>query len=216
MVRHSPFLVVLGALASACTATLPEGVGRGLLAFDPTPPPGVETHERPELRAGDRYAFLRGGELRQDYTIQSVDEEGVAVAAGDGHVLRRTKDLGYLGQWDENGRAVQRFAPFDARFHWPLWVGKRWKCDYVLLQLGEDARRIEVDYHVEEADRITVPGGTFDTLRIVRTERLRVDGETYLDRTAVNWYAPAVGLEVRQLIGGTEFELIEWTRGPGK
>lgn len=209
---------LLPMIAACAGAPMPDIAGRGLIAFDPEPPAGAETWDRPTFRVGDRYALLRGGQVRQDFVIVHAGgdggDSGVVVQDAAGHQLRRTADLGYLGQWDDSGDPVHLFAPEDTRFHWPLWVGKSWRCEYVDLQPDQPVRTVLVRYTVEDRDRVIVPAGTFETLRIARVETLKVDGETYLDRTSVNWYAPAVGLEVRQLIGGTAFELVEWTRAP--
>ena len=67
---------------------------------------------------------------------------------------------------------------------------------------------------VEALDRITVPAGSFDALRIVRTAMLQSDQGAFLDRSSITWFAPVPGIEVRQLIDGTTYELVEWTRGP--
>ncbi len=53
--------------------------------------------------------------------------------------------------------------------------------------------------------------GTFRALRIPRTSRLRIDNAgTFLDRVNVIWYAPDLGHEVRQVLGETSVELLEW------
>ncbi|MCA8953549.1 MAG: hypothetical protein KDE27_28820 [Planctomycetes bacterium] len=206
---------IAAALAAACqSAPLPDGEGRGVLAFDPDPPPGAATYELPTFRVGDRYALLRGGRMRLDFAIVAVGPDGVVVQDATGHQLRRTPELAYLGNWNERGEPVRLVSPADTRFHWPLWVGKTWRCEFVDRRAGAPPLVIEVRYRVEAAERITVPAGTFDTLRIARIERAMVEGEQFFDQTSLVWYAPSVGLEVRQLIGGTAFELVEWTRGP--
>jgi hypothetical protein len=62
-----------------------------------------------------------------------------------------------------------------------------------------------------------VPGGTFEALRILRTSRLVLDGpDKFLDRDSVIWYAPAIGIEVRQLLDETRVELLEWSAAKQK
>ena len=55
--------------------------------------------------------------------------------------------------------------------------------------------------------------GTFEALRIVRRAQL-VDKPDYLTSAQVFWYAPALGADVRQLVGETLVELVSSQRGP--
>ncbi|MBM4063061.1 MAG: hypothetical protein FJ265_18490 [Planctomycetes bacterium] len=208
----TPLLV----LAAACTGTpsLPEGRGRGLVACDPTPPPGATTWARPESRVGDGWTLLRGGEVRMRLQVVEAGPDRIVVRDEQGHRLLRDPDLGNLGEWPPEGDApLHRIDPADVRFHWPLWVGKKWQCEFA-DRTEQAAVTIRASYAVEGLDRITVPAGTFEALRVVRRARLVVEGEQYLVRTTCCWYAPAIGLEVRQLLDNTEFELVEWVRGP--
>lgn len=213
--RFALVLLLAAALAGCALGPMPEGTARGLIAFDPTPPSGAEVWERPSFRVGDRYTLLQGGVRELPFAVVQADDTGVVVQDARGFLLRRDPDLGYLGQWNPKGEPLRLLTPVDARFHWPLWVGKSWRCEILDRRRERPSRRIEVEYRVEDQDRVTVPGGTFDTLRIARVERLLIEGETFLERTSLTWYAPAIGLEVRQLNAtseGTMFELASWTR----
>ncbi|MCA8974543.1 MAG: hypothetical protein KDC98_07460 [Planctomycetes bacterium] len=205
-------LIVLG-LSACATAPMPDGIGRGVIAFDPEPPPAAVLYERPACEVGCRYALLQGGQIRQEFTVVESGTAGQVVRDASGHELRRDRDLGHLGEWNAEGEAVHLLSPADARFHWPLWVGKRWRCEYVDRRPGEPMRTLEVSYTVEELDRIAVPAGTFEALRIARVAVLKADGGRYLSRTSLSWYAPSIGLEVRQVRNDTAFELLEWSPG---
>lgn len=206
--------LLLFATACSSTGTLPPGTGRGLIAFDSTPPAGVTTWQRPTVQQGDTFTLLRGGQLKQKYVVTEVTAAGHTLQDAAGHRLKRDADLGNLGEWPPEGdEPVHALTPVDARFHWPLWVGKKWRCEFA-DRSKDKGMLLEVAYVVEALDTLVVPAGTFSALRIVRTSRLIVDGETYLDRTIVQWYAPEIGLDVRQLIDGTMFELAEFTRAP--
>ena len=106
-------------------------------------------------------------------------------------------------------------SPADVRYHWPLWVGKTWSCRFVDRVRGGQALTMQADYHVEGLDRVEVPAGTFEALRVVRRLRLAEPGaeNRFLTRTQVAWYAPELGIEVRQLLGDTLVELVEFTGG---
>lgn len=214
MLRASLLAFLPCLLVTACfSAPLPDGAGRGVIAYDPDPPAGAKLYPQPTFGVGDRFALLRGGQIRQQLVVVQADARGMVVQDAAGHTLRRTPELGYLGEWDAEGEPVNLRAPVDTRFHWPLWVGKQWRCEYVDRRRGAPLLTVEVTYRVEEVDQITVPAGTFETLRIARTAALKTaDGDKYFDRTSLSWYAPSIGLDVRQVLDGTAFELVEWTR----
>ncbi len=204
-------LVALAAVAhAACRgapAPLPGGEGPGLVRADDAPPPGAPTWARPEWRVGDRFTLVRGERLRGTFEVVARDEEGYEIDVGDGRRLRRDLDLGNLGEREiADGEPTRVLSPVDVRYHWPLWVGKRWECGFVDRARGGQALPMRASYVVEGLDRVTVPAGAFDALRIVRTLRLDLDGD-WLTRTQVLWYAPVEGLEVRQLLGDTMVEL---------
>jgi len=204
-------LAALGCRTSR-TEVVVGGEGRGLLAFDAEPPAGAELWQRPEPRLGDRFTVLRGGHARLSFQVVEVGAKGSTLQDEQGHRLRRDVELGHLGEWGPAGEtAIQRLSPVDVRFHWPLWVGKKWRCEYVDSTAGGAMLRIEAAYLVEGLDTVVVPAGTFQALRIVRRATLKADGEQFLDRTTFRWYAPSIGLEVRRVVDDTAFELIEWS-----
>lgn len=193
------------------------GEGSGLVAFDPEPPGAVETFTRPEWTAGDRMVFLRGGEQSMALRVEEVtDDTYVLVDEESGASLVRDKNLANLCEKvpDVEG-PVRVLAPADIRFHWPLWVGKRWRCNLLDKTLGGAAWPLEIRYHVEGMDEVVVPAGRFRALRIHRRMAVQTEGR-FLERESVIWYSPDIGLEVRQIVDGTPVELVEWSRGnPG-
>lgn len=211
------FTAVFTAGIAGCRGVpaLPAGTGPGLVAFDPAPPEGARTWPRPTWRAGDRFSFLRGGQQRLDLTVAAATREGYTLVDASGNRLRRGLDLSNIGEWPPEGdEALHELTPPDVRFHWPLWVGKRWRCRYVDRTAGGEALEIETSYAVEDVDTVTTPAGTFEALRIVRTSRLHRQGGLFLDRINVIWYAPEPGLEVRQVFGDTSLELVAWQSAP--
>ena len=213
--RAQPSLLFLAAcLFAACGAApgpLPEGGGRGLLRADSAPPVGVATFARPQWHVGDRFGLVSGERVRDEFVVRDVTDGHYELVDSRGRMLRRDLDLGYLGQWRvENGEVVgvDVMTPADVRYHWPLWVGKRWECEFVDRVRDRGAMPIRASYHVEALERVVVPAGTFEALRIVRRMRLAApDTDDLPTRVQIAWYAPAVGFEVRQLIGYSLIEL---------
>ncbi len=219
----SLLLPLVFALACGSAPKLPDGSGPGLVAFDPAAPASTQVFEPPEWHVGDAFTLLRGGRQRIEFRVAAATDDGYLLVDGNGNRLQRGRDLSNIGEWgpavadEPNGpteaTALHALTPPDVRFHWPLWVGKRWRCQYSDRTAGGNALPIESAYEVEDLDTVDTPAGTFRALRIVRTSRLRVDGGsggTFLDRVNLIWYAPDIGLEVRQVFGDTAVELVEW------
>ncbi|MBL9077026.1 MAG: hypothetical protein JNL08_05960 [Planctomycetes bacterium] len=212
--------VLFGLAAAACGAAPPRsepappaGDGAGLLQADADAPPGATTYERPAWQVGDRFTLVRGGVLAAEFEVVAADAGGYFVRGPGGVRLRRDLDLANLGEWHPDRDEPQHvLAPRDVRFHWPLWVGKRWSCEYVDRAAGQPALRTRASYLVEDLDTVTVEAGTFAALRIVRTLQLPDAGDRVLTRTQVIWYAPGPGLEVRQILGDSAVDLVAFAR----
>lgn len=190
-----------------------QAVGRGILSVSAEAPDGAELWPRPQWRVGDRFTLLRGERMKGTFTVRSIVDGAYVIDMGNGSMLRRDQDLGNLGHWLEStGEAERMMVPADARYHWPLWVGKQWTCEFAdRLRTGR-VMMMTASYEVEDMDRIEVPAGSYDALRIRRTLRFADGGDDVLTRAQMIWYAPAPGLEVRQLIGDTLVELVNHTR----
>lgn len=211
-------ILVLSFAIAACHSTPPptkaiDGAGRGLIAFDKAPPQGAKTYEQPTWHKGDRFVMLRGGHQRIAFTVSEVTGQGYTLTDESNNELLRGLDLSTRGE-RAHGEThnAHDLLPGDTRFHWPLWVGKRWRCEYLDKTLGGAVLPIETAYEVEGLDTVVVPAGTFQALRILRTSRLIAEEkDAYLDRVSLAWYAPDIGMEVRQVTGETSMTLVEWT-----
>ena len=209
--------VLLSCCLAACSSTsgdppVPAGpAGAGLLSFDAQPPAGAKTWNRPSWHVGESFVLRRGNRAQGQFRVTAIENGAYVLDTGGGPLLKRDLDLGNLGEWAPDGTALRELAPVDARFHWPLWVGKRWSCEFVDRAPGARPVAMQASYFVEDLDEITVPAGTFQALRVVRTVRL-VGTDQYLTKTQITWYSPDVGTEIRQLAGDLLLELVEHTR----
>ena len=191
-----------------------EPVGRGVVRVSAEAPADAEVWQRPLWRVGDQFTLVRGDRMTGTFTVRSNDGGVYVIDMGNGSLLRRDQDLGNLGHWrDSEEEAERAMLPADARYHWPLWVGKQWTCDFVDRARTGKPLRMSASYEVEAIDHVNVPAGSYEALRISRRLRL-VDGRAdVLTRAQMIWYAPDAGLEVRQLIGDTLVELVSYKRG---
>lgn len=217
-------LVAFGCLLAACQSAPDEApsvaaekseavAGRGVFEVSEAPQ-GAKLWQRPQWRVGDRFTLLRGERMKGTFEVTGIADGAYVIDMGSGSEIRRNQDLGNLGHWLKGKDGPERaMLPADARYHWPLWVGKRWTCEFVdRARSGRELRMI-ASYEVEDTDRITVAAGTFETLRIRRSLRL-ADDDVQLTTCQMIWYAPDAGLEVRQLLGDSMVDLVDYERGP--
>ena len=206
--RRAPLLLVAAACAAPEPAPgLPEGTGKGLLRADATPAE-VETCAAPVWKPGDRFVWRRGGAHKVATRVGSAGPDGYELVDEDSKiVLRYTKELGELGQRrDGIAEATIEMAPADLRYHWPLFVGKRWEVEVLLKVPGQAPRALRLEYHVEAKEALEVPAGRFVCYRICRRSRAAGNARG-LEIVAFHWYAPEVGHFVRRLENNVMLEL---------
>ncbi len=156
--------VVLSAavfVTSCGSSPPPLPPGPGLLSYDKTAPDGTDTFARPEWSVGDRFVFRHGGEQRVAVRVAAVDEHVITLLDEAGGARNRIdRELGYLSVEIGEGSALTRWDPVDARFSWPLWVGKRWTCQYVLREEGGSDVPVLAEYHCDAREELTVPAAS--------------------------------------------------------
>lgn len=204
----APFLLA-GCASPAPTAGVQ---GQGLVSVDAVAPEGAEIFDHPAWHAGDRFVFRNGDVMRLRRRVEVRPQGGYELVDEDGGgALELDADLGELGQQGADGEDGIRFDPVDARFAWPLWVGKRWTCHYVRRAPGEPPLPLLVEYHCDAIESVEVPAGTFRCLRIWRTASVAAKGD-YIDRVSLHWYAPEVGYVARRLSDSLLLELDDYQR----
>lgn len=165
--------------------------------------------------AGDTYLYrLVNGYNKEDlaqirYEVAKVEGGSVTLAVtpdkADGGVARTdvyTREGNWLRHPVENhGQAIEYvFATAYPAFVFPLDPGKSWSVRVPASVAASGERRsVRVDGRVMGAERIRVPAGEFDTVKIRRLvfpddERFTLS-ETQI--TEFDWYAPALGRPVR-------------------
>ncbi len=175
-------LLALALLAVAAASGIPTAGAQPLVA------------ERPTYAVGDRW-------IRSDgvYTLVGIEGETYEFRFTTGQIVTEvymSRDLS-LARVVRNG--VEQFAlEPPVPFAWPLEVGKQGTSTAVIRRSRGDARLqagipITVTWAVEAEEDVTVPAGTFRTLRVgVRMVGQGVKGGTTF------WYAP----EARQIVRG--------------
>ena len=209
--------VALAALvAGACRG--PSGAGErlppgpGLVTEDATAPAGSEVHERPAWRAGDRFVYRKAERVRIALrVVETVDGSLELVDEDSGRRLFVGPDQLERGQTEAGGEGGYRLDPGDQLVAFPLWAGKRWASQYVSRAAGRADLPLVSVYHCDGTERVTVPAGSFDCLRVWRRVRVAAEGD-FPERVALLWYAPEAGTVVRRLDDGLVTELVELHR----
>jgi hypothetical protein len=206
--RHDRRRWLIGGAALAGTAWL----GGCATSYQSNPPAGVNPRvETPRLAVGDEWRFdvvnRFNGEKQRAFVrriVASTPQELRCEVRIDGATNAVVEQ--YLPGWNPAQRSAgpglsnYRFEPSLTAFQFPLESGKTW----VVRVAGTDTvtrrrNRVVVRGTVDGWERIRVPAGEFDTLRVRREIELG-DGDMFRSQTEVletEWYAPHVGGVVR-------------------
>lgn len=100
-------------------------------------------------------------------------------------------DLNWIGQFAD-GKKLQSAEPCIRVFKWPLRIGEKWSSEYTLRDYsrGVHLHPSKIEVNVRTYEKVTVPAGTFDSLRIQAGEK------TF-------WYAPSIGWIAKEQIGSS-------------
>jgi uncharacterized RDD family membrane protein YckC len=161
----------------------------------------------PAIHVGDRYTYETVDSA--DSRVNNITTREI-IGISQGVVMQRSVNTksGYtrLIRYDTNWNVMSSgtpsgdesvFSPPLKYFDFPLAVGKTWEAHAMETnpKTGQ-TRSHTLRARVEAQETITVPAGTFDTLKIVSgTEAVGAD--KHLTGTDTSWYAPSVRRTVR-------------------
>lgn len=187
-------------LAAGCAAPLPQ-----------SPPPGVPVQvTAPDIRAGDNwvYAFHDGytkiskGTL--EYRVSAAQGDTVTVEVR--HNGRESVEL-YTRDWNWRERPMTnlqnfRYEPAYPALPFPLEAGKSWQAHVKATDpVTGRVNRVRIDGRVLGWERVRVPAGEFDALKV---RRLVYAGNHDYFRSQeyiaeFDWYAPQRGVVVKHV-----------------
>lgn len=191
-------LVLLAFLVAGCTAPLLQTAPAGVPAEVSAPP--IRAGDAWRYTAYDGYTHLPRGQF--DYRVESVQDDMVKVERT--HEGRASTEL-YTRNWAWRERPLTnlsdlRYQPAIPALPFPLHAGKTWRSD---IQATDPATgriyHVRVDGRVLGWERVRVPAGEFDALKV---ERRIYAGNFDFFKTEeriheYDWYAPQVGAVVR-------------------
>jgi hypothetical protein len=168
----------------------------------------------PTYQVGDRWVYRVQDGFRQKliweetHQVTAASPQGITVqvtAKGASIDDQRTETWSAPGVVQTGAvfdNETRRFEPPLIRYKYPLTVGERWSQRMRDLNnkdpgpYGGISRTVNVGGY----EKVTVPAGTFDAIRL--QVYMRLDDETFwrwpTDCTYTLWYSPALGVTVRE------------------
>ena len=173
------------------------------------PPPAIVVGgrvERPDIRVGDQWKYR----VTDGYTDETRSITAEVVAVTENEIRTRNAQMpsvatdasstgGMLEVWDHNWNLLRQgevdYAPYYPSMQFPLESGKTWSGTVSINVEGNDQLIHEVEGQVAGWERVTVPAGTFDAVRINLRGDYRIDSPTLRGGGSISdvvWYAPAL------------------------
>lgn len=140
---------------------------------------GTDGAMRVDTYRVDREETLRG----RRYTVIARDNVEAWLSA-------ETKSIAFLTQ---DGKVIETYDPDWQDWQWPLAVGKSWTSNYKQTNLQQAFPPAQAKWTVTAYEDVTVSAGTFKAFRIERAPGANTN------QVITRWYAPQVGLVVRQI-----------------
>ena len=174
-----------------------------------TPPEGASSWNLPTRRAGERFSYryrnpngttgvnsyrlldtstFRGRPAYR-YRAEWGRDGGATV---QGYRFVDVETMNFMGSTDLSGEAIWReFKPHNGILDFPLFVGKRYNVLYDRTNHERrQTRSVRSSVSVQALETVTVPAGTFETLRLRHSGRNRNFVWHW-------WYAPEIGRWIR-------------------
>ena len=172
------------------------------IALAETPPARVEA---PEVKIGDTWTFdhIDGWKKERDYTsvttVVSLEDNGSrteTITRTDNGIVAtntRTKDLNQMIRDTPSGKFIA--TPYIPTFSFPLEAGKTWEQEVANTRSRDLSRKViwQAQGKVIGWEKVTVPAGTFDALKVVIKGYYRgsdAHNSWSGERTDTVWYVP--------------------------
>jgi len=161
----------------------------------------AQTANRPELRVGDRWKFVKTDTLTNQQAetteriVTSVSENGIEVTE-NGSKAYYSIDMNAI----ETQEA--KYEPTSATLNFPLETGKKWNWNGTFLRKAQGQQyRSQYEMGVVGMETVTVPAGTFDTYRVEMNGFVSTTFATGFSTNnsfkRTHWYSPKTGSFVK-------------------
>jgi hypothetical protein len=185
-------------LLTACAAPLPVTPPAGQPAA--VGAPQVQVGDTWRYAARDGYTGIAKGAL--EYRVEAISDGTISVTVLQGGQSSRHR---YTADWNWRERPMTnlqnfRFDPPFPALPFPLVAGKTWRAHVNASDPATGrSNRVRIDGEVLGWERVKVPAGTYDTLKIRRLVYAGNFGHFRSEEQIVeiDWYAPQLGQVVR-------------------
>lgn len=193
-------------------ASSPSQLALAVPGSGPRPQPVITVGGRvvrPDIRVGDQWTY----QTTDGYTSEKRTVAVGVVRVTENYIYTQSAptslaalDLsttgGMLDVWDRNWNQLRQgdleYAPYYPSLQFPLEPNKNWSGAVSIDVPGSDKLIHQLDARVVGWERVTVPAGTFDAVKI--TLRGTIHGSVGGSIVDVVWYAPAVRQIVKKEI----------------
>jgi hypothetical protein len=131
---------------------------------------------------GATYAISRG---LSNGTVTQFESKNETAVYDYGH----TADITVFGR---NVYIYTYNAP-NLMVHFPIKVGKTWRCDYELFENGKSVGTMQKEKTVVSKNTIHVPAGTYEDAYLVQVKGINSTTGTPFTYIAYIWYVPYIG-----------------------
>ena len=160
---------------------------------------------RPLLKVGDVTVYtvdIRNENKQSEETVTVTSVDAGLVKTRHQRPDRNPPELEGVATLDLNplvsGSSGAKFEPAIEIYRFPMKVGDSWKARSEAVALTGSRSRFELDVKVAAQEKITTPGGEFDTYRVEVSGWINGVSWQGAIRTAQTiWYAPAIGRMVK-------------------
>ena len=179
-------LAILGLVFLGCATTgsqrPPEGAKLVELKI---PEPGTEAE----------WKVVKNGEESIQSGVSTKEEiDGVLSfywknPEGEDTFIYELESMNVLGMWShKNKEWLRRFKPNNGNKQYPLWAGKKYRASYNFSRKNGWSGQVTSWVNIEDWETVTVPAGTFETLKIVQGNK---------NYSYTHWFAPELGMGVK-------------------
>ncbi len=153
--------------------------------------------DRPQVKVGDAWTYQYSDNWKKlpnatfTHSVTEANESRIKVAVLNTASKERFMDATYSTDWNTYALAGVTYNPAVNDYNFPLTAAKSWKSIYTYKRADGGETRCEQTATVAGIERVAVPGGTFDAVKIVINGSWRwTSGGAYNGSfTKTIWYA---------------------------
>jgi hypothetical protein len=150
----------------------------------------AQTIERPTMQVGDRWKY----DTRDGWTNLPISQTDRVITAVSAHQIEASENSNpaiYTSEMNPVETPENRFEPPAKALQFPFNIGSEWSYEgKTTLKAQGVTGRSQYTVKVVNQEKIAVPGGTFDTYKLIMQGYFTTNSSAIFTRTY--WYAPSI------------------------